>query len=265
MTTSQKHDSIQFTDTSENEEYDFIYQNADNSPELQTIKSLYRLDSVAQLGDSEFEQILYLMNWTHSRWAHNGSNKPSKSNTLTILKEAETGKKFRCVEYGIVLKSVLACNGFKARTLGLKTKDVEVTASGAGHVLAEVWSDQYHKWLMLDAQFNLIPISDDIPLNAVEFQNAIAHNKNLELVDINGVVSNKRKKKFLNFITDYLYYFDFKFDQREVPYDSLFKVNDKTVLMLVPVGAKKPTKFQRKFDMNYLAYTTSLNDFYRKP
>lgn len=265
LASSKKSHDIQFTDTTENGDYNFVYQSTENSPELNTMKTLYRLDSVADMGKSEYEQILHLLRWTNSRWKHNGSNQPSKSDALTILKEAETGKKFRCVEYGIVLKSVLACNGFKARTLGLKIKEVEVTRSGAGHVLTEVWSDQYDKWFMLDAQFNLIPTLDGQPLNAVEFQNAIAQNKDFKLVDIDGDVSNKRQKQYLRFISDYLYYFDFRFDQRGVEYDSLVKVNDKIVLMLVPDGAKKPVKFQRQFDMNYLEYTSSLKDFYRKP
>lgn len=257
--------NIQFTDTGQNDAYHFIYQNTENSPELITLKSLYLLDSIAQQGNSELEQILYLMNWTNSRWKHNGSNKPSSSNTLTILKEAEEGKQFRCVEYGIVLRSILASIGLEARTLGLKTKAVEVTSSGAGHVLTEVWSNQFNKWVVLDAQVNLIPTLNDIPLNAVEFQKAMVQGQNFKLVDINGEVSAKRRKSYLRFIAKYLYYFDFKFDQREVAYDSLFKVNDKTVLMLVPDDAKKPTVFQKKFDMTYLEYTNSLNDFYRTP
>lgn len=264
-TKPNKLDSIQFTDASVNEAFRFIYQDTENSPELKSLKSIYRLDSVAMQGNSESEKILYLLKWTHNRWTHNGSNTPSISNTLTILEEAKTGKKFRCVEYGMVLRSALACNGFKARTLGLKTKDVEVRSSGAGHVLTEAWSDLYQKWFLLDAQFNLVPILDDIPLNAVEFQNAIAENKNFKLVDINGEVSTKRSRQYLRFITEYLFYFDFRFDQREIKYDSLFKVGEKIVLLLVPDGAKKPAKFQRKFDLNYAQYTHSLNDFYRKP
>lgn len=265
ITTSNKLDSIQFTDTSVNEAFRFIYQDTENSPELKSLKSIYRLDSVAMQGNSESEKILHLLKWTHNRWKHNGSNTPSISNTLTILEEAKTGKKFRCVEYGIVLRSVLACNGFKARTLGLKTKDVEVRSSGAGHVLTEAWSDLHQKWFLLDAQFNIVPILNDIPLNAVEFQNAIAKNENFKLTDINGDVSEKRSRQYLRFITEYLFYFDFRFDQREIKYDSLFKVGGKIVLLLLPDGAKKPTKFQRKSDLNYAQYTHSLNDFYRKP
>ncbi|MEO1715380.1 MAG: transglutaminase domain-containing protein, partial [Bacteroidota bacterium] len=104
-----------------------------------------------------------------------------------------------------------------------------------------------------------------IPLNAVEFQQAIIEQADFKLIDANGEVDEGRRKKYLNFIPHYLYFFDFKFDQREMPYDSLYKVNDKGLLMLVPLNVQKPTVFQRKYDMDYLEYTNSLGDFYQKP
>lgn len=257
--------SLEFEPDDDNKDYKFIYQDFENSPQLSVLNAQYQLDSIAKVGRSELEQILALLDWTHKRWKHNGSNQPSESNTLTILKEAETGKKFRCVEYGIVLKSILAARGFKARTLGLKTRDVEITRSGAGHVLTEVWSDAFQQWFLLDAQFNIIPMLNNNPLNAVEFQHALVENQDLKLIDMKGEVSQQRQKEYIKFISPYLYYLDFKFDQRELPFDSLYKVNGKAVLMLVPVGAKKPIKFQRETTMDYLIYTNSLKDFYRIP
>lgn len=262
---SKKIVPIKFEETSTNESYQFIYQDTINSPELKQLLSLYALDKIAAEEDSEMDKILKLLEWTNSRWKHSGSNKPSASNTLTILKEAESGKKFRCVEYGIVLRSVLASNGFKARTLSLKTRDVEKVRLGAGHVLTEVWSNTHNKWFLLDAQFNIIPIQENIPLNAVELQAAIIQDADFKLIDLNGEINAKRRKKYLQFIPHYLYYFDYKFDQRELVYDSLLKINDKAVLMLVPLDAKKPTIFQRKQEMDFLEYTKSLNDFYRRP
>lgn len=265
VTPSKRIGTIEFTEEVANEKYNFIYQNSQNSPDLAKLKEFYRLDSVAGSGNAEFKRILNLLKWTNSRWEHSASNQPSKSNTITILQEAETGEKFRCVEYGIVLRSVLASDNLPSRTLGLKTKDVEVTHFGAGHVLTEVWSSEFNKWFMLDGQFNVVPVLDNIPLSAVEFQRAIVQNKDYKLVDADGTISEDRKKNYMKFLPPYLFYFDFLFDQREIPYDSLYKVNDKGVLMLVPVGAKKPTVFQRKFEMDFVEYTTNINDFYKKP
>ena len=126
----------------------------------------------------DIDKVLSVLNWTHNQWRHNGSNEPSKNDALTILKEARGGKKFRCVEYGIVASTALQSLNFKARVLGLKTADVETKKYGAGHVLAEVWMPQFNKWVLIDGQFNLMPILENVPLNAVEFQQAISENKN---------------------------------------------------------------------------------------
>lgn len=262
---SNKIERIAFDSTAKNDNYKFIYQTHENTPELSILKNDYKINSIAQTGTTEFGKMLAILAWTNSRWQHNGSNEPSKSDALTILKEAQAGNKFRCVEYGIVLRSALAAAGFNARTLALKTKDVEVTKFGAGHVLTEAWSDTYQKWFLLDGQFNAVPTLNGVPLNAVEFQQAIINKEQYTIINFNGALSDKLKKEYLKFVSPYLYYFDFRFDQRDLPFEKRFRYNDKTSLMLVPLGAKKPTVFQKKFKIDYCDYTHSLADFYRKP
>jgi hypothetical protein len=262
---SKEVQTLEYLSEAENANYSFVYKNMDNSPDLVTLKTLYSLDSVVDSQNPEFENILHLLKWTNGRFRHDGSNKPSQPNTLTILKEASEGRRFTCVEFATVLRTVLASHDFKARVVGLMTKDVETTRYGAGHVLTEVWSTQYNKWFLLDPQFNIVPVLDNVPLNAVEFQNAIAQKSDFQLMDVNGRVSRKRERSYLSFITPYLYYIDTRFDQREVHFDSLLFVNGKVGLMLVPVGAKNPTVFQRNTPINRAEYTNNINDFYRKP
>lgn len=262
---SRKIEAIRFDTNPSNSTLKFIYPDSANSPDLARLRNTYQLDTVVSGKSTEFDKQLALLAWTNSRWEHNGTNTPSSSNTFTILEEAQQGKKFRCVEYGIVLKSVLAAYGYPARTLGLKTRDVERTRIGAGHVLTEVWSETFQKWYLLDGQFNVVVVKNGIPLNAVEIQKALIEKESISFVDSKGEIDAQRRKKYLKFIPHYLYYFDFKFDQRDLPYAELMKVNEKGVLMLVPLGAKNPTIFQRKYPMNYLIYTNSLADFYRAP
>lgn len=265
ITPSKKIQALDFDRVDKDERVRFWYADTINSPELTTLRSHYRLDCVYHAGGGELDRVLRLLDWTHNRWKHSGSNTPSESKTLVILQEAAGGKRFRCVEYGLVLKSVLAACGFNARTLGLKTKDVAVTRVGAGHVASEVWSNEYQKWVMLDAQFNLLAIKNNEPLNAVELQNAIYFNEDFSLIDARGEVSKKRRAHYLRFISHYLFFFDTKFDQREVTYKELMKIDSKAVLMLVPMGATAPKYFQRNVAMDYLRYTHSIREFYQKP
>jgi hypothetical protein len=243
----------------------FKYPDTLNNVFLRELRNEYKLSELTQNNSADIDIVLSVLNWTHNQWKHNGSNEPSKTDALTIIKEAKDGKTFRCVEYGIVLTSALQALNFKARVVGLKTADVETKKYGAGHVLAEVWMPQFDKWVLIDGQFNVMPILDNIPLNAVEFQQAISANKKYKLVDVNGEVSKLRTKMYTKFVFDYLYFLDARFDNRNDPADQRVVHEGKSTLMLVPLGVKNPTVFQVKYPMDNLFYTNSINDFYRKP
>jgi hypothetical protein len=106
-----------------------------------------------------------------------------------------------------------------------------------------------------------MPMLNNIPLNAVEFQRAITENYNaLEII----TASDLSKRNYVEWIYPYLYYFDVLFDNREGT-NTKNKVKDKTHLMLVPIGAKNPTIFQIIYKIDYCLYTNSLNDFYAPP
>jgi hypothetical protein len=243
----------------------FVYPDTSNNLYLRELRNTYALDTLFIGKKNDIEKVLAVLNWTHNQWNHNGSNEPSKSDALTILKEAKEGKKFRCVEYGIVSSKALLSLNYKARILSLKTKEVETAKRSAGHVLAEVWSPEFNKWILIDGQFNLMPLLNNIPLNAVEFQRAIAQNKDFKLVNIHGEVSKKEKKRYLSFIYEYLYYLDVRFGERGLSKEETAKIDNKMSLFLVPIGAKEPTVFQRKYPINYALYTNSIKDFYKQP
>ena len=256
---------VSYDTLSSNPEIRFKFPDTTNNLYLRELRSKNGLVQLVAGKQSDSEKILEILNWTHHLWTHNGKNNPTKNDAQSIIDEAKKGKNFRCVEYGIVLSTSLQAINFKARLLGLSTKEVETAKSNAGHVLAEVWIPEFEKWVLLDAQFNVMPILNGIPLNAVEFQQAIAQKKNFKLIDLNGEIGEIKKKIYLSFITDYLYYMNVSFDERDVPFSELLKINQKTNLYLVPLNAKNPTVFQRKFKINNAFYTYSLNDFYQKP
>jgi hypothetical protein len=60
-------------------------------------------------------------------------------------------------------------------------------------------------------------------------------------------------------VTPYLYYFDAAIDQRVgVPTAA-------GALMLVPLGAKNPTVFQRTMSLGRMTYTHNADAFYSRP
>jgi len=257
---------ISFLDEESTQNYQFYYSDTIGNEYLRELRQNYGLDTLTSNLPNEIEKIKAILHWSSNQWEHNGSNTPSKSDALNILKEAEAGKQFRCVEYGILAAASLNSIGIRARVLSLKTSDVEKIKFGAGHVVTEVYSNDYFKWIFIDPQFDVLPILNGVPLNAVEFQKAILVEKqNIELHNSKGKVEQESLDNYINWIGKYLYFFDVGFDQR-IDFSVDKKGYDgKTKLMLVPLGVDNPTVFQREYKIDYCLYTNSINEFYANP
>ncbi|MDR2026793.1 MAG: transglutaminase-like domain-containing protein, partial [Prevotellaceae bacterium] len=206
-----QYETLQFDASGRNNEIQFKYNEDANTLYLQKLRAEYPVDSLAALGSSKLEKARIIASWVHGLWEHDGWNEPEKRDALYILDEVKKGRRFRCVEYGIVTTACLNAVGLKSRTLALKTKDVETKSSGAGHVVMEVFINDLDKWVMIDTQFDMITLSGGIPLNAVELQQAITERKDIEML----TTEDEAKVTYISWIYPYLYYFSFPFDNRE--------------------------------------------------
>lgn len=232
-----------------------------NDPNMIKLRAKYGLEELACNAADDYEKLRLILAWVQERWKHHGNNKPSKSDPLTILKEASQGKKFRCVEYAIVVAGCTRSLGMPSRRLALKRPDVETAESGAGHVVAEVWLEQFNKWVFVDGQWGAIAEMNGVPLNTVEFQDAIARKATGLKIRFS---SEGVEEDYIEWIVPYLYYLDFELDQR-------FYINDygkrKDTLphgkiMLVPKGANKPKVFQIKYPIKNCTYISNPKTFY---
>jgi hypothetical protein len=243
--------------------YRFWYENGASNEYLNRLKAQYLLEKIVEGVPSDSAKALRILKWTHDQWEHNGDNEPKKRDALSILEEVKAeGKQFRCVEYGIVATAALNAIGLPARVLALKTKDVETTQYGAGHVLLEVYLKDLGKWALMDGQWDAMPVLNGVPLNAAEFQQTIA--TNYDALEIRSL-SNTPKAAYARWVYPYLYYLDVKFDNREGEGLKKELQGGKPSLMLVPQRAKEPTVFQQKRPINNVVYTRSLADFYAPP
>ena len=257
--------ALNFESENRNPAFQFLFPKPTEDSILRQLRQNYPIEALVKNAKSEREKVLLALNWVRQQWEHSTSHNAKTDNACLILERAKKGEQFRCVEYGVVLKSVLAALGLPSRTLSLKTRDVSTTFVAAGHVLAEVWLNDYQKWAFVDAQFDAMPVLDSVPLNAVELQNAIIQKKPFKFIHLQGDFTVQETANYMGFIPHYLYYMSVAFDERNVKSGDKFKVANKTALMLVPLGAKNPNIFQLFFPMNNLLYTHSLADFYAKP
>jgi len=111
---------------------------------------------------------------------------------------------------------------------------------------------------MLDGQHDVMPLLNGVPLNTVEFRNAIV--SNYEKVEIRSL-SGKGKRYYTSWIYPYLYYFETDFDNREGN-GRKENYNGKVGLRLGPVGSNNPSKFQGKWPMSNAAFTHNYKDLY---
>jgi hypothetical protein len=233
-----------------------------NNPILAELKRLSGIE--AEPAKSNLENAKDVIGYAHGLFTHDGENVPSSNDPLTILKEAQAGQSFRCVEYSALAAGLLWANGVPARTVGLKTKDVETRKYGAGHVVVEFWDSSHSKWIMSDVQAGIIPMNEDNPLSALELKKQLDDGKPVSY----KLVANSKfqpgayddKPSYSDWIREYLYFVD-------TPTSLTLGDEDRSkqqIVMLVPDDAQPPRVFQGLFEMNAI-YTNSPQDFYASP
>ena len=254
--TSPEVPKLKFDEELDERSLDFTWGDP-SDPYLTDLRTRYDLEGIISGSENDLERVEKLCHWVHGLWKHNGRNEPTKRDPISIIEEAKEGKRFRCVEYSVVLSSCLNAVGIPARVVSLMTKDVETRKSGAGHVVVEAYLRNMGKWIFVDPQWDAIPCLDGTPLNAVEFQRMLAERKRgLNVFSL----SRKNARKYFRWISPYLYYFVVRFDNR------VWKTGvSSKKMMLVPIGARKPKVFQRRFPIYNVIYTHSINSFYPEP
>jgi len=146
----------------------FVYQ----SPDLRTtaLRNRYKLDEVVAAGRSELEKFVLLREWVRSRapkgWDWGPSMHCPPWDALVIL---ETQKQpialCMCTHYSTVFVQCALSLGYTARQVILDH-----------HCAAEIWSDQFHKWIFMDTgnspspELNCHFENNGIPLNAAEIR-----------------------------------------------------------------------------------------------
>lgn len=240
-----------------------LYYEDSKTPYFEELRRKYPLAEVIKNDRTDMQKVLSILNWTNHQWKHDGNNSPKANDAISILNEAKAGGRFPCFAYAIVLRDQLIAQGFTARTIYLKTKDAETRKGSPGHVATEVYLKDLKKWAFIDGQFNVMPMLNGKPLNAVEFQQALSKNFDQVAFTSKDKVS---KREYTDFVYDYLYYYDIALDSRQIPAAESYKLEGKRSLMLVPVGAANLSKIPF-WDMkvDYCVYTNSLKDFYAEP
>lgn len=136
---------------------------------LMALRRQYPLEKVTSRGRDEWHSQLLLKEWVHQAIPP-GSPKVSYNNALEILDHAAHGATFWCTHYTIAYAECAAALGWQARKIGVDRKHGPEGMGSSHHGVAEVWSNQFRKWVVIDAQSNLHFEKAGVPLSAWEIR-----------------------------------------------------------------------------------------------
>lgn len=89
--------------------------------------------------------------WVTSRWRHTSANHVERADGNLILDRVDTGERFACKEFTVLLTQALGALHIPARQVSLFRADHHL-GLGAAHAVTEAWVDDLGRWVLLDGQ-----------------------------------------------------------------------------------------------------------------
>ncbi len=128
--------------------YPYEYEPFD-APGLVALRERYRLDLVVRPAQTEFEKILLLKDWAAQQFARKdltgAADPPFPPWDANVILQ---GKGYFCLHHAVVFMQ--AC-----LSLGIQCRHVQINSYWrGGHEVNEVWSNDYGKWIFIDAGNN---------------------------------------------------------------------------------------------------------------
>lgn len=142
-----------------------------HNPRLKRLRDEYGLEKVIAGEPKEFRRLLKLRHWVHTRWPIDNDQKEG-GDAFAILEKAKTGAGFHCSHSLTVQHAAMVSMGYVVRDLGVD-RNHEDKGRSIHHGVNEVWSNDYAKWVLLDAKYDIHFERDDIPLSVLELHEAV--------------------------------------------------------------------------------------------
>jgi hypothetical protein len=155
-----------------------------SSPRIHRLRQEHGLDDVVAAETNEFRRMLKLRHWVYTRWPIDNEQKFS-GDVFEILEKAKAGLGFYCTHSMRVQHAVMTAMGFVARDLGVDS-DHLVFGRSNHHGMNEVWSNEYAKWVLFDAKYDVHYERDGVPLSALEVHEAVRADLGKGIVKMQG-------------------------------------------------------------------------------
>jgi hypothetical protein len=143
------------------------------SPRFRQLRDRYELDKVVEGETNEFQRILLLRHWIKKNIRiENDHPTETRGDAFGILDAALQGGGFHCGHFMVVQNAVLNAFGYVTRCLGVGPGGTP-DSPGGHHGVNEVWSNDFCKWVLIDAKYDTHFEKDGIPLSALEVRDEL--------------------------------------------------------------------------------------------
>jgi len=156
-----------------------------HNPRLKRLRDEYGLQRVIAGEPKEFQRLLKLRHWVYSRWPIDNDQQEG-GDAFEILEKAKTGAGFHCSHSLTVQHAVMVSMGYVVRDLGIDRNHEDLGRS-MHHGVNEVWSNDYAKWVLLDAKYDIHFERDGIPLSVLELHEAVRADGGKGVVKMQGI------------------------------------------------------------------------------
>ena len=148
----------------------FAYERPDA---LRTLRERFGLDAVVAPGANDFERWVLLMHWARDRFPHLPNRAAPDAHAFdgaALLERARPGEGYLCGTIAPLLVQAVTALGGHARRIELRF------TPGDSHVVTEVWSAHFGKWLVLDPDYDAYFTVEGVPQHALELHDHWAAN-----------------------------------------------------------------------------------------
>ena len=150
-------------------------------PKLRTLRARFQLDRILATSESELETLVLVRSWARSLYRRNDfQDKVTNFNALELsmargrdeVHPTRSADPYDpCHLFPLLYAQLVASLGFESRVVSV------------GHAVVEVWSNQFVKWILMDAEFDHHFEKNGVPLNVVEtLEESYAGGGGVELV-----------------------------------------------------------------------------------
>jgi hypothetical protein len=167
----------------------FDYDDAD----MVALRQKYELEKVIAPAKDEWTAQLLLCEWLYKK-IPGGNPRVSAARAMAILDYASRGEKFYCTHFAISYVECAQALGWQARKFGVDRRHGPETLGSSHHGVSEVWSNQFRKWVIVDAQSNMHFEKNGVPLSAWEIRAEWLKNHGADVAHVVGVPPNATQK-----------------------------------------------------------------------